>query len=159
MNPLLERRFLVADAAVIGRATQPPQAIQQAYLATGKRTIRVRIAGASAWLTVRDPRQMRGGFHYSIPVADAEDMMAHLAATPIVVKDRYRIEDRTMWTVDVFKGDNAPLALAEIALDSPAAAFKLPAWLGDEVSYDLRYHNVYLALHPFSTWPAWHVDG
>ena len=107
-NPHLERRFLVADAAVIGTATEPPQAIRQAYLATGKRTIRLRVAGASAWLTVRDPRQARGGFQYSIPIADAEDMMQRLAATPIVVKDRYRIEDGAAWTVDVFKGDNAP---------------------------------------------------
>ena len=158
-NPHLERRFLVADAAVIRTATEPPQAIRQAYLATGKRTIRLRVAGASAWLTVRDPRQARGGFQYSIPIADAEDMMQRLAATPIVVKDRYRIDDGAAWTVDVFKGDNTPLAVAEVALDSPAKAIKLPAWLGDEVSNDLRYHNVYLALHPYSTWPVWQHDG
>ena len=155
----LERRFLVADTAVVGTATEPPLAIRQAYLATGKRTIRVRVAGPSAWLTVRDPRRARGGYQYSIPVADAEDMMECLAATPIVRKDRYRIEDGAAWTIDLFKGDNAPLAVAEVALDSPTTAVKLPAWLGEEVSNDLRYHNVYLALHPYSSWPVWHNDG
>ena len=155
----LERRFLVADTAVIGTATEPPLAIRQAYLATGKRTIRVRVAAATASLTVRDPRRARGGYQYPIPLADAEDMMKSLAATPIVHKDRYRIEDGAAWTVDIFKGDNAPLAVAEIALDTPATAVKLPAWLGDEVSNDLRYHNVYLALHPYGSWPVWQHDG
>ncbi len=154
MSRQLERKFLVADTSVIGAATAPPVAIRQAYIAAGKNTVRVRVAGARAWLTVRDPALPRGGYEYAIPVDEAEDMMARIAVTGIVEKDRYRIQDGATWTVDIFTRANAPLALAEITLDSPTKGVEPPAWLGEEVSDELRYRNVYLALHPYSDWKS-----
>lgn len=158
-NTGIERKYLVAERGVIARATEPPVAIRQAYLATGKTAVRVRIAGASAWLGVAGAAT---GYEYKVPVADAAEMIEQLAVTATVEKDRYRIdegkagEDGQTWTVDVFKGANAPLMLAEITVPSRTEQVSLPSWLGDDVSYDLRYQNVYLALHAYS---AWRNDG
>ena len=46
--------------------------------------------------------------------------------------------------------------LAEVTQRSRTASVPRPAWLGTDVSHDLRYQNVYLALHPYS---AWRHDG
>ena len=153
MTTEIERKYLVAERGVIAHATEPPVAIRQAYLATGKTAVRVRIAGTSAWLGVVGVRGGEStGYEYSVPVADAEEMMARLAVTLVVEKDRYRIDDGLPWTIDVFKGDNAPLMLAEITRRSRVKKLPQPSWLGDDVSDDLRYQNVYLALHPYSSW-------
>ena len=153
MTTEIERKYLVAERGVIGHATEPPVAIRQAYLATGKTAVRVRIAGASAWLGVVGVRSGESsGYEYNVPVADADEMIARLAVTPVVEKDRYRIDDEVPWTIDVFKGDNAPLMLAEITRRSRVRKLPQPSWLGDDVSDDLRYQNVYLALHPYSSW-------
>ena len=153
MTTEIERKYLVAERGVIAHATEPPVAIRQAYLATGKTAVRVRIAGASAWLGVVGVRGGEStGYEYGVPVADAAEMIARLAVTPVVEKDRYSIEDGAPWTIDVFKGDNAPLMLAEITRRSPVRKLPQPSWLGDDVSHDVRYQNVYLALHPYSSW-------
>lgn len=163
MTTEIERKYLVAERGVIAHATEPPVAIRQAYLATGKTAVRVRIAGAGAWLGVVGVRGGEStGYEYSVPVPDADEMIARLAVTPVVEKDRYRIDDEVPWTIDVFKGDNAPLMLAEITRRSPVRKLPQPSWLGDDVSDDLRYQNVYLALHPYSSWKqgaSWRHDG
>ena len=158
MHAEIERKFLAQDAKVIGRAEAPPRAIRQAYLATGKTSVRVRIADASAWINIKGAGSglTRLEYEHPIPVDAAADIMERLAVTAIIDKDRYQIDDGVLWTVDVFKGANAPLVLAEIELSSPTEGVRPPSWLGDEVSADLRYHNVYLALHPYS---AWRRDG
>ena len=153
MSTEIERKYLVAERGVIAHATEPPVAIRQAYLATGKTAVRLRIAGASAWLGVVGVRAGEStGYEYSVPLADARDMIERLAVTPVVEKDRYRIDDEAAWTIDVFKGANAPLMLAEITHRSRVEKLPQPKWLGDDVSHDLRYQNVYLALHPYSSW-------
>jgi CYTH domain-containing protein len=54
--------------------------------------------------------------------------------------------------VDEFFGENEGLILAEIELSSPDETFDHPAWLGGEVTGDLKYYNACLAEHPYSTW-------
>ena len=153
MSTEIERKYLVAERGVIAHATEPPVAIRQAYLATGKTAVRVRIAGASAWLGVVGVRGGEPtGYEYKVPVPEAEEMIARLAVTPVVEKDRYRIDDEARWAIDVFKGDNTPLVIAEITHSSRVEKLPRPEWLGDDVSHDMRYQNVYLALHPYSSW-------
>ena len=154
MKRQIERKFRVVDAAIVAHALEPSVAIRQAYLATGKTTVRVRTAGTRAWLT------LRGGDHrgYDYPIApeEAVDMMETIALTAIIEKERYHLNDGAAWTVDVFQGANAPLVMAKTVVKSPTVGVHAPSWLGEEVSHDLRFQNVYLALHPFS---AWRHDG
>lgn len=128
----------------------------QGYLAGSEQaTVRVRIAGDTAFLTVkgRVKNLTRQEFEYEIPVADAEAMM-DLCQPRVVEKTRYKIPiENLIWEVDEFAGTNQGLVLAEVELTSPEQFVSLPSWIGLEVSDDPRYFNSYLAAHPYSTWP------
>jgi adenylate cyclase len=56
------------------------------------------------------------------------------------------------WEIDEFSGDNKGLILAEIELTDEDQTFEKPAWIGDEVSDDIRYYNSNLVTHPFINW-------
>ena len=127
----------------------------QGYLNRDKdRTVRVRIAGGKAFLTIKGVTQgaTRAEFEYPIPMEDAEQLLK-LSDGPIIEKDRYRIvHDGALWEVDEFWGDNAGLVLAEIELKSEDQPFSRPTWLGEEVTQDRRYYNSSLAGYPYREW-------
>ncbi|EDY18472.1 adenylate cyclase [Chthoniobacter flavus Ellin428] len=149
----IERKFLLKSDAWRGRVTGVTY--RQGYLSTvPERTVRVRIAGDHAYLTVKGitTRHSRSEFEYPVPVADAEQMLA-LCEGPLVEKARYEIPHAgKTWQVDEYHGDNRGLILAEIELTSEDEKFELPEWIGDEVSGDARYYNSNLARNPFAAW-------
>jgi adenylate cyclase len=128
----------------------------QAYLAeTERAVVRVRIEdGARAALTVKSamPGLTRQEFEYPIPPEDAEALAA-LRTGAALEKIRFLVTDggRT-WEIDVYAGENAGLVIAELELESEAAAFEQPAWLGREVTGDARYYASRLACRPFRSW-------
>lgn len=150
----IERKFLVR-----GEAWCPVAAgllYRQGYLSTDPgRTVRVRLAGEAAWLTIKGPPEglLRPEFEYPIPVADANEMLDRLCRRPLIEKIRHRVSHggRT-WEVDEFLGDNAGLLLAEVELDRPDEEVELPPWAGEEVTEDPRYANAALVDRPFSRW-------
>lgn len=152
----VERKFLVAGDG--WRAGARGVRYRQGYLSAGERagcTVRVRVAGERAFLTIKGPSAAgaRDEYEYVIPVADAEEMLSRLAAGGIVEKTRYRVPfaGRT-WEVDEFAGENAPLIVAEVELDRIDDEVALPPWVGREVTDDPRYTNAALAQRPFSRW-------
>lgn len=150
----IERRFLVKDES--WRDLAEGQRYRQGYLSVDPaRTVRVRVVGDDAWLTIKSQvsAMSRHEFEYAIPRADAEALMD--AACPMVVeKIRYKITHAgRLWEVDEFFGENAGLVVAEIELPSEATEFVHPGWLGAEVTADGRYTNAYLSQNPYSRWP------
>ena len=153
----IERKYLVAQPSKIEWAALPSSRLRQAYLAAGAVSVRVRIEGKGARLTVKGPARgiRRAEFEYHIPIGDAEEMMGSLRQGEIVEKTRYRLEANGLtWEIDVFGGANAPLVLAEVELEDEAVAIHEPDWLGLEVSEDPRFSNASLALHPFARWES-----
>jgi adenylate cyclase len=152
MGTEIERKFLV-QGTDWRHATSVP--FSQGYLNRDKeRTVRVRIAGDKAFLTIKGVTQgaTRAEFEYEIPVADAEHLLK-LSDGPIVQKNRYVVVyEGSRWEVDEFLGDNAGLVVAEIELSSEDQQFSRPPWLGREVTHDSRYFNSNLASHPYSNW-------
>ena len=150
----IERKFLVTDDSWRGQGIAQP--FRQGYLARGKGlTVRVRIAGDRALLTIKSGRKgiTRDEYEYDIPVTDAEEMLDRLADGAVIAKTRTFIEFRgKTWEVDEFHGLNEGLIVAEIELDDENEAFERPPWLGAEVSDDPRYLNSALSLSPYSTW-------
>jgi CYTH domain-containing protein len=148
----IERKFLVVGTA--WRST-PGTPYRQGYLNRDKeRTVRVRLAGEQAFLTVKGATQgaTRAEFEYPIPLADAEQLL-ELCDGPIIEKMRHVIaHEGSTWEVDEFSGQNAGLVIAEIELAAEDQAFARPDWLGSEVTHDPRYYNSSLAAHPYSTW-------
>ena len=148
----IERKFLVTDRRIV--EGHNGERIVQGYLATGKTSVRVRIADQRAWLTIKGPslHNVRSEFEYTIPLDDAKALMAHCVASP-VEKVRYRVQSgEHEWEVDVFEGANAPLVVAEVELDAADESVHLPPWVGREVTEDPRYLNARLAERPFSRW-------
>lgn len=154
MNLEIERRFRVLDER--WRALAEGEWLKQGYLSVeAERTVRVRVKGDLAWLTLKSriTHATRHEFEYPIPRADADTILA--AMCPFVVeKKRYRIEHAGLvWEVDEFFGANAGLVLAEVELASEDQAYVRPDWLGEEVTDDSRYTNSYLSKNPWPSWP------
>lgn len=154
MGEEIERKFLVrGDAWRVGaKGTR----FRQGFLSVEpERTVRVRVAGACAWLTIKGKTvgARRSEYEYEIPKSDAEQMLDALCVRPIIEKVRYAVRvGRHGWEIDVFEGENRGLIVAEIELGAEDEAFETPSWLGDEVTDDPRYFNSNLAVHPFTTW-------
>lgn len=148
----IERKFLVTSTDW----RQPvPITISQGYLSRAKeRTVRVRVAGDRAFLTIKGltTGASRPEFEYEIPVRDAEELLT-LCDGPLVRKRRHIvIHDGDRWEVDEFTHENAGLVVAELELESENQPFARPPWLGEEVTNDPRYLNSNLAVTPFSQW-------
>jgi len=152
----VERKFLVVGDA--WRAGARGVSYRQGYLSAGEDarcTVRVRIAGDRAFLTIKGPaaRGARDEYEYSIPAPDAEELLARYCAGGRVEKIRHVVlHAGHAWEVDEFTGENAPLVIAEVELDRIDQVVQLPAWVGLEVTDDPRYTNAALAREPYSRW-------
>lgn len=150
----IERKFLVTGSE--WKALGSPVVYCQGYLnSSPQRTVRVRIAGDHAFLTIKGPNKgaVRSEFEYPLPVEDARAMLEELAEKPIIEKTRTIVHWQDhIWEVDEFAGVNAGLVVAEIELTDEAQAFVKPSWVGKEVTGDARYYNSSLVSHPYSSW-------
>ncbi|MDO4997730.1 MAG: CYTH domain-containing protein [Neisseria sp.] len=153
-NVEIERRFLLANDSWRAHASAP-KLLSQGYLSVEKeRTIRVRIVGDEAWLTLKGYVSdiTRSEFEYPIPVADAQQMMATMCPF-CLQKYRYQVEYQGfVFEIDEYLAENAPLMVAEIELPSEDTVFAKPEWLGEEITSDGRFTNAYLSKHAYSTW-------
>lgn len=146
----IERKFLVAGDGWREAAEGPPVPIRQGYLAApgaAGPTVRIRRAGAEAFLTVKGPGGLvRAEFEYAIPPEEAEAMLA-LCTTPPLAKARWSVPYQGhLWTIDVFESPAslAGLVLAEVEMEAADTDPALPPWLGQEVTGDPAYANATL---------------
>ena len=153
MGDEIERKFLVSGEPW---RTHVGAYYRQGYLTTDpERTVRVRIAGEQGVLTIKGKSSgaVRAEFEYPIPLADAEYLLENLCPKPQIEKLRYRIAHAGLtWEVDVFRGENYGLVIAEVEIESADQAVELPPWVGREVTGDKRFFNAYLTEHPYLTW-------
>jgi adenylate cyclase len=149
----IERKFLVDTEK--WRPEDEGTLMVQAYLSLAPNpTVRVRIKGIKAFLTIKGRSETiaRPEFEYEIPVADASEMMKLAISSP-VEKIRHEVwYKNSLWEIDVFRGKNEGLVLAEIELMSENQSFEKPEWAIAEVSSDVRYYNSYLSGCPFQEW-------
>ena len=85
----IERKFLVNGTA--WRDLAEGVVYRQGYLAvTPELTVRVRIAGKNAFLTIKGKAKglTRPEFEYEIPVADAQELLDNLCEKPLIEKTR-----------------------------------------------------------------------
>jgi len=148
----IERKFLVK-----GNGWSQGQGIhiRQGYLNRDKeRTVRVRLAGEEAFLTVKGINigATRAEYEYPIPVSHAEELLK-ICDGPVLEKNRYVVDHNGLiWEVDEFLGENEGLIVAEVELKREDQSFDRPEWVGQEVTDDPRYFNSNLCAHPFSKW-------
>ncbi len=145
----IERKYTVNEK-VYDLIKQLPvgEEICQGYLnSTPERTVRVRIKGQKAYLTVKGKNQgiSRAEFEYEIPIEDGRNLLP-LCEPFCIEKIRYTFSlDNLIWELDVFQGAHKGLIIAELELDDADRDIKLPDWIEKEVSDDPRYYNSNLA--------------
>lgn len=153
----IERKFLLKNAHWRQFADAGTKMCQGYFDTNGGATVRVRIFGDSAVLTIKGRLNASGGrseYEYPIPKSDAEAMLAEFCASRTVEKIRYHVPagQGRVWEIDEYGGDNAGLFTAEIELSSLDEEFDRPEWLGDEVTSDRRYANGSLSRFPYCRW-------
>jgi adenylate cyclase len=150
----IERKFLLKSDAWRSQVRES-RAMSQGYLASGGRlSVRVRIAGAEAWLNIKAGGLVlaRREYEYPVPLDEARELLA-LAEGPLIEKTRHFVEHAgKTFEVDEFHGDNDGLTVAELELDREDEPFSRPPWLGVEVTQLSRYYNVCLVTHPYRAW-------
>ena len=127
----------------------------QGYIASGRRTVRVRIADHRAWLTIKGPSRDGGLSRFEwereIPLGVAERLLARCSG--VIDKVRHIVEyEGHIFEIDEFKGENEGLIVAEVELSSCDEKVTLPAWIGDEVTGVKCFYNSFLTKHPFKSW-------
>lgn len=151
----IERKFLVANDSW-RQAVEHCFRIRQGYLNQAKDcSVRVRTVENRGWLNIKSVTigVQRHEYEYEIPFVDAQEMLDTLCQGSLIEKVRHFVPHQGhLWEIDVFEGNNAGLVVAEIELQSPDEPFSIPAWLGREVTEDIRYYNTCLAQRPYKTW-------
>ena len=148
MSIEIERKFLVTDERWKA-GVRSCRHIEQFYLTKdGRSSVRVRIEdGARARLTIKAAISgpARAEFEYEIPVLDAEAMKP-LAEGSVIDKIRHVVPfSGHDWEIDVFRGAQHGLVIAEVELDAVDSMPAMPPWVGAEVTHDARYYNANLA--------------
>ena len=150
----IERKYLVVGE--YKHLAHNSMHLIQGYIASGKRTVRVRVSDDGAWLTIKGPSLNGGLSRYEwekeIDVKEAMELL-QLAEGAVIDKVRYYVdyEGHTI-EVDEFHGDNEGLVMAEIELQSEDERVVLPKWLGREVTGEKRFYNSHLRTHPYCEW-------
>ena len=152
----IERKFLVLSEDYKKQAVAEFR-IAQGYLNTHPdRTVRVRIKGEKAYITIKGIGNQSGTTRFEwekeIEVNEARELLA-LCEEGMIDKIRYEVPvDGFTYEVDEFKGDNEGLVIAEIELSDEHQKFPKPEWLGQEVTGKNKYYNAYLNQKPFKKW-------
>ena len=150
----IERKYLVVGE--FKHLAHNSMHLVQGYIASGRRTVRVRIGEGGAWLTIKGPSRNGGLSRFEwekkIDTKEALELM-QLAEGAVIDKVRYYIDyaGHTI-EVDEFNGDNEGLVMAEIELASEDESVKLPTWIGREVTGEKRFYNSHLREHPYKEW-------
>ncbi|MCM4160168.1 CYTH domain-containing protein [Antarcticibacterium flavum] len=152
----IERKFLVKSNTYRLKAFQETR-ISQGFLNTHpERTVRIRIMGYGAFITIKGKSSSDGLQRYEwekeIDVTDAEDLLK-LCEPGIIEKQRYLVKHgKHIFEIDEFSGENDGLVVAEVELNHLSEEIEPPAWLGEEVTGQTKYYNSQLIKNPYRNW-------
>ncbi len=138
----IERKYIVRDESFKALAQEATPMVQGYLSRNPEATVRIRIAGTKAWLTVKSKNHgaVRHEWEYEVPAEDARQMLQ--LCQGVIEKVRYKVPyAQYLWEVDVFMGRHTGLVLAEVELPEADAEAELPPFVGPEVTGDPRYYN------------------
>lgn len=150
-NTEIERKFLVDSPPLENLESL---SIQQGYLSNDKdKVIRIRTSSTKGFITIKGSGMItHKEFEYEIPLDDAIEMLNSYCDDKLS-KERYLYPtEKHTWEIDIFKGDNEGLIIAEIELDSEDEVFDKPDWVREEVTGKKKYYNSNLIKKPYKNW-------
>ena len=151
----IERKFLVTGEYKSQAFAH--SRIVQGYICSARgRTVRVRLRDGRGYLTIKGASDAAGMSRYEwekeISREEAEELMK-LCEEGVIDQTRYLVRSGShVFEVDEFYGDNEGLVMAEVELASEDEPFDRPAFIGREVTGDVRYYNSQLMKHPYREW-------
>ena len=145
----IERKFLISKENLpTDLDAYPHHKLEQGYLSTAP-VVRIRKEDDNYYLTYKSKGLMVRE-EYNLPLG--AEGYAHLKEKidgKLISKRRYLIPMENGLTIelDVFYEPCKGLLLAEVEFPDEASAnsFCPPAWFGEDVTFDGRYHNSYLS--------------
>ena len=152
----IERKFLVKANDFKAEAFKKTRIVQGFLNTDPHRTVRIRINGEQAFITVKGLSNRTGLSRFEwekeIPVNEAEALL-DLCEPGIIEKVRYLVKiNNHTFEVDEFLGENQGLIIAEVELKDENESFTKPYWVGPEVTGDARYYNSQLSKDPYINW-------
>ena len=147
----IERKYLLNDLPKFEQ--YECHKIEQAYLCTSP-VVRVRSEDENYYMTYKGGGLMARE-EYNLPLnKEAYEHLLKKADGNVISKTRYLIpleQEELVAEVDVFEPPFAPLVMAEVEFvsEEQANAFCPPAWFGEDVTFDGRYHNSYMSRMKF----------
>ena len=151
----IEKRFLV-QSQQWRDLIKDSQEIRQGYFSTNfnEWVTRVRIVNnQKAMITLKRSlkKMVNHEFEYQIPIKEAEAIWDLI--TVKLTKRRYFLKKTPgLWIVDCFKGNNAPLMIAEVELETTEESVLKPSWSSDELTGLNKWSNAGLAKTPIALW-------
>ena len=151
----IERKFLVKGD--FKNEAFKSTRITQGYLSSvPERAVRVRVKGDKGFITIKGIGNESGASRFEwekeIPVDEVRELLK-ICEPGVIDKTRYLVKNGDLtFEVDEFYGDNDGLTVAEIELPDEQAQFNRPAWLGEEVTGDVRFYNSMLMKNPYKNW-------
>ncbi|HTF80696.1 MAG TPA: CYTH domain-containing protein [Cytophagales bacterium] len=155
MGVEIERKFKVYHEKWQQLQKNEGELYIQGYITTdAHKTIRVRVTSEKAYFTLKGISHgaVRKEFEYEIPQADAQELLEHFASAQLHKIRHKVVVSGKIWEVDVFKGDNEGLIIAEIELTDVGEDFEIPDWVSEEVTGQEKYYNSNLTLKPYKSW-------
>ena len=140
----IEHKYLVKDNSYKDMSIRH-DLIMQGYISRDKnRTVRVRIIGDNAYITIKGETcvDRRAEYETAIPKSDALEILKYICIPPIIEKTRYIVEyEGKKWEVDEFHDNLEGLVIAEIELKYSDEKYSIPPFVGNNVTGDPRYYN------------------
>lgn len=161
----IERKFLVKDKNIYMDFCCTPnpckkrcfdringEEIHQGYLSENVR-VRLNWSRDTAYIAIKSNRKgiVRAEYEYKIPFDEAEEIYSLCQYKVEKERHVFYCNDK-YWELDIFKGDNDGLVMAEVELKSENEEIIIPGWIDKEVSDDERYYNYMLASNPYKYW-------
>lgn len=170
MNTEIERKFLIKPEfnsmrdlefkLSLGSELEGTERMRQGYIMGDKgKSLRIRevtydflktsyILG----LKIKVDGMTRQEFEYDIPEEDGI-LLLEQCKPNLVEKVRWTVFcEGKFWEIDFFSGRNEGLIMAEIELKSKDEQFKIPDFIGEEVTDKIGYSNHFLSHSPWPTW-------
>lgn len=152
----IERKFRVISDAFKTEAFNSTKIVQGFLSTVPERTVRIRIKGDKGFITVKGIGNKSGTSRFEwekeISVEDATDLLK-ISEPGVIDKTRFNVKSgEHTFEVDEFYGENEGLTVAEVELDAEDEDFVKPAWLGEEVTGQVKYYNSMLMKNPYKDW-------
>ena len=150
----IERRFLIKnndwEKFIIRKSD-----IIQGYLSSYSESWLVRIRSEDNLFTLTLKKHLINSknfeFEYKIPQKEGEMIISEIKKP--IIKERFYLSFKEKeWIVDRFKGENFPLQIAEVELQTIDEQINLPDFLSTEITGLKKFSNFELSSKPFSSW-------